>query len=259
MPSKLLSTSNSNARIDPKFEYQLNQLLNSTDLDLSGFDTATSTSPEDATSSPTLSYPSTPVANSGTTTATADVDNKQFHCTECPLSFRRNHDLKRHVKIHLPVRPYTYELCAKSFNRKDALRRHVLSNACKMIKSGQPLPQHRQQQQRWTATRVSTSSPASPIAARSGSSSSGGIQKRPPPQRASSSSRLATTVAAAARFAPATELPTNTVTSSTSVLDTDYFERFFQLDQLNSTADPPGAADPLLTTQLAYDWPTVPF
>ena len=63
--------------------------------------------------------------------------SKQFQCSQCPLSFRRNHDLKRHVKIHLPVRPYTCEQCSKAFNRKDALRRHVISKACKMA-SGRP-------------------------------------------------------------------------------------------------------------------------
>lgn len=67
---------------------------------------------------------------------------KQFQCSQCSLSFRRNHDLKRHVKIHLPVRPYSCDLCAKAFNRKDALRRHVISKACKMGPSKQ---QHQQQ------------------------------------------------------------------------------------------------------------------
>lgn len=69
---------------------------------------------------------------------------KQFQCPQCPLSFRRNHDLKRHVKIHLPVRPYTCELCNKAFNRKDALRRHVISKACKMGPSKQSSQQPQQ-------------------------------------------------------------------------------------------------------------------
>lgn len=61
-------------------------------------------------------------------------EEKTFQCTQCSLSFRRNHDLKRHLKIHLPVRPYVCKLCSKGFNRKDALRRHIMSNACKMNK-----------------------------------------------------------------------------------------------------------------------------
>lgn len=68
---------------------------------------------------------------SNTTTNNA-VPDKNFQCPQCPLSFRRNHDLKRHLKIHLPVRPYICSLCSKAFNRKDALRRHVISNACRM-------------------------------------------------------------------------------------------------------------------------------
>lgn len=62
-------------------------------------------------------------------------EEKAFQCTQCSLSFRRNHDLKRHLKIHLPVRPYVCKFCSKGFNRKDALRRHLMSNACKMNKS----------------------------------------------------------------------------------------------------------------------------
>lgn len=58
-------------------------------------------------------------------------EDKPFQCKNCPLAFRRNHDLKRHSKIHLPVRPYICSLCEKGFNRKDALHRHVTSNACK--------------------------------------------------------------------------------------------------------------------------------
>ncbi|ODQ68223.1 hypothetical protein NADFUDRAFT_81248 [Nadsonia fulvescens var. elongata DSM 6958] len=54
-----------------------------------------------------------------------------FSCGKCPLSFRRNHDLKRHSRSHLPVRPYDCEVCMKSFSRKDALKRHRAANACK--------------------------------------------------------------------------------------------------------------------------------
>lgn len=49
-----------------------------------------------------------------------------FACTQCPARFARNHDLKRHQRGHLSVRPYPCNWCEKSFSRKDALKRHIL-------------------------------------------------------------------------------------------------------------------------------------
>lgn len=49
-----------------------------------------------------------------------------FACTQCPARFARNHDLKRHQRGHLSVRPYPCNWCGKSFSRKDALKRHIL-------------------------------------------------------------------------------------------------------------------------------------
>lgn len=129
--------------LDPALAREFDQLFN-TDLAIIGSDTSYYSSPSSSShATPVSSSNRSPVALS---TESGGEPDKQFHCPECPLSFRRNHDLKRHVKIHLPVRPYTCELCFKAFNRKDALRRHVLSNACKIIKRGQIF---QQQQQRW--------------------------------------------------------------------------------------------------------------
>lgn len=102
--------------------------ISSTTVESPSITTPTSTSPLTTTES--LSFLTTPSAASFTSTPIGIT--KQFQCSQCPLSFRRNHDLKRHVKIHLPVRPYTCEQCSKAFNRKDALRRHIISKACKM-------------------------------------------------------------------------------------------------------------------------------
>ncbi|KAM3416047.1 hypothetical protein BST61_g9533 [Cercospora zeina] len=41
-----------------------------------------------------------------------------------------NHDLKRHKRIHLAVKPFPCGHCDKSFSRKDALKRHVLVKGC---------------------------------------------------------------------------------------------------------------------------------
>ena len=47
---------------------------------------------------------------------------RPFKCDRCPQSFNRNHDLKRHKRIHLAVKPFPCTFCEKSFSRKDALK-----------------------------------------------------------------------------------------------------------------------------------------
>jgi uncharacterized Zn-finger protein len=47
---------------------------------------------------------------------------RPFKCDVCPQSFNRNHDLKRHKRIHLAVKPFPCDNCEKSFSRKDALK-----------------------------------------------------------------------------------------------------------------------------------------
>lgn len=48
--------------------------------------------------------------------------DRPFKCDQCPQSFNRNHDLKRHKRIHLAVKPFPCSHCDKSFSRKDALK-----------------------------------------------------------------------------------------------------------------------------------------
>jgi hypothetical protein len=48
--------------------------------------------------------------------------NRPFKCDQCPQSFNRNHDLKRHKRIHLELKPFPCGHCEKSFSRKDALK-----------------------------------------------------------------------------------------------------------------------------------------
>lgn len=57
-------------------------------------------------------------------------NDRPFKCDQCPQSFNRNHDLKRHKRIHLAVKPFPCSHCDKSFSRKDALKRHVLVKGC---------------------------------------------------------------------------------------------------------------------------------
>ena len=52
----------------------------------------------------------------------AAQNDRPFRCDSCPQSFHRNHDLKRHKRIHLAVKPFPCKYCDKSFSRKDALK-----------------------------------------------------------------------------------------------------------------------------------------
>ncbi|PBP27241.1 transcription factor Zn, C2H2 [Diplocarpon rosae] len=58
------------------------------------------------------------------------TNDRPFKCDQCPQSFNRNHDLKRHKRIHLAVKPFPCGHCEKSFSRKDALKRHILVKGC---------------------------------------------------------------------------------------------------------------------------------
>ncbi|OAV94225.1 hypothetical protein PTTG_00616 [Puccinia triticina 1-1 BBBD Race 1] len=55
---------------------------------------------------------------------------KPFICEKCGARFNRNHDLKRHTRIHLEVKPFPCGWCEKGFSRKDALKRHLIVKAC---------------------------------------------------------------------------------------------------------------------------------
>jgi len=54
--------------------------------------------------------------------APAPQNDRPFKCDQCIQSFNRNHDLKRHKRIHLAVKPFPCGHCEKSFSRKDALK-----------------------------------------------------------------------------------------------------------------------------------------
>ncbi|PVH99221.1 hypothetical protein DM02DRAFT_437885 [Periconia macrospinosa] len=63
------------------------------------------------------------------------ANDRPFKCDQCPQSFNRNHDLKRHKRIHLAVKPFPCTHCDKSFSRKDALKRHILVKGCGKVSS----------------------------------------------------------------------------------------------------------------------------
>jgi hypothetical protein len=49
------------------------------------------------------------------------VQDRPYRCATCHSAFSRNHDLKRHEKIHLEVKPHAC-VCERRFSRKDALK-----------------------------------------------------------------------------------------------------------------------------------------
>ncbi|TRM70258.1 hypothetical protein BD626DRAFT_533594 [Schizophyllum amplum] len=53
----------------------------------------------------------------------AHFAERPFRCTLCPASFARNHDLKRHCKLHDRT-AWKCACCEKIFSRRDALKRH---------------------------------------------------------------------------------------------------------------------------------------
>ncbi|KAJ1994723.1 hypothetical protein H4R33_000146 [Dimargaris cristalligena] len=63
------------------------------------------------------------------------VPSRPYKCPTCNQSFSRNHDLKRHVKIHSGVKPHQCQRCGKRFGRSDALKRHSLVKRCRNLRT----------------------------------------------------------------------------------------------------------------------------
>jgi len=63
--------------------------------------------------------------------------SRPYQCPRCPASFARNHDLKRHVKLH-GSKAYKCSGCDKIFSRRDAIKRHMNSSRLKTESNNPP-------------------------------------------------------------------------------------------------------------------------
>ncbi|CAO1630588.1 unnamed protein product [Parajaminaea phylloscopi] len=68
----------------------------------------------------------------------ANPPPRNYACPSCPASFSRRHDLNRHSRIHLAVKPFACPNCQKTFSRKDALKRHLMVKGCGKDAEGRP-------------------------------------------------------------------------------------------------------------------------
>lgn len=60
-----------------------------------------------------------------TTDATKDKKPKSFECPECHKVFAENKILKRHLKIHNPIKPHVCNTCKMSFAESSNLTKHM--------------------------------------------------------------------------------------------------------------------------------------
>ncbi|KAJ2926762.1 hypothetical protein H1R20_g10355, partial [Candolleomyces eurysporus] len=60
--------------------------------------------------------------------------HRPFRCTICPASFARNHDLKRHNRLH-DRKAWKCAACQKIFSRRDAFKRHKDGSRARGLRS----------------------------------------------------------------------------------------------------------------------------
>lgn len=59
-----------------------------------------------------------------------DMVSQRFPCKLCGHSFMRINGLKRHIMMHLNIKPYRCSICQRKFSRIDVYKRHVSLTKC---------------------------------------------------------------------------------------------------------------------------------
>ncbi|KAI8810285.1 hypothetical protein BJ742DRAFT_198929 [Cladochytrium replicatum] len=128
------------------------------------------------------------------------TDYRPYKCEVCEMSFRRSHDLRRHVQAtHSTDRPFTCDQCKKSFSRKDHYRRHVNKEVCVPMRVTLPLPSDNTPPPNKTTPSLSSLPLPEPITANSANAiSHGGIS--PQQFNVSAPTSLDSTVASPSSF-----------------------------------------------------------
>lgn len=57
-------------------------------------------------------------------------DTGRFPCRFCNANFKRVNGLKRHIMMHLNIKPYQCHQCFRCFARIDVFKRHLLRTKC---------------------------------------------------------------------------------------------------------------------------------
>ncbi|KNE55476.1 hypothetical protein AMAG_01367 [Allomyces macrogynus ATCC 38327] len=84
---------------------------------------------------PASAYPPPPTEPASPPTTTSEAKPYQCSFPPCQARFSRNHDLRRHERIHTGEKTWKCDECGRAFGRRDALSRHTSApgGKCKAV------------------------------------------------------------------------------------------------------------------------------